>query len=125
MFENVNYTFYSETLGRSAIPSEEEFDKYVLENELYMKRLIGDNLIEEREENGIDSAVCMMVEVDYLAAQTASGSSAPDGSESIGSYSHSINTKAYEKFIDQNTKSVDDQKYKWLTLFCNVLGGVR
>ena len=125
MFENVNYTYYSETLGRSAVPDPEAFNKFVLENEMYMKRLISDGLVEEREENGIDSAVCMMVEVDYLASQTANGESAPEGSESIGSYSHSVNTKAYEKYIEQNAKSIEQQKYRWIGLFCNIHNGVR
>lgn len=125
MFENVSYNFYSDTLGRSVIPDEETFRKYELENRLYMKRLVDDNLVEEKEENGIDSAVCMMIEVDYQASQIASGEDAPDASESIGGYSYSTNNKAYEKYVEQNTKSTEEQKYKWLSLFCNVLGGVR
>ena len=88
MFENVNYTFYSDTLGRSDVPTETDFNKYKLENLLFVKRLLGDGLIVEREERGVDSAVCMMIEIDYKAAQIATGDALPASSESIGSFSH-------------------------------------
>lgn len=123
MFENVNYTFYSDTLGRSDVPTEAEFNKYALENKLFVKRLFGDGLIVEREENGIDSAVCMMVEIDYKAAQVASGEALPVSSESIGNFSHSKNTKAYDTQVELNTKSVEQQKYRVLSLFCDITAG--
>ena len=123
MFENVNYTFYSDTLGRSDVPTEAEFNKYALENKLFVKRLFGDGLIVEREERGIDSAVCMMIEIDYKAAQIATGDALPASSESIGSFSHSENTKAYDMQVELNAKSIEQQKYRMLSLFCDITAG--
>ena len=70
MFENVNYTYYSETLGRSAVPTEADFNRYADDNRLFMKGLINDGIVTEREENGIDNAVCRMIEIDYLTEHT-------------------------------------------------------
>ena len=123
MFENVNYTYYSDTLGRSDVPTEAEFNKYALENKLFVKRLLGDGLIVEHEENGIDSAVCMMIEIDYKAAQIATGDALPASSESIGSFSHSKNMKAYDTQVELNAKSVEQQKYRVLSLFCDITAG--
>ena len=123
LFENVNYTFYSDVLGRADVPTEAEFNKYKLENLLFVKRLLGDGLIVEREENGIDSAVCMMIEIDYKAAQIATGKALPASSESIGSFSHSENTKAYDTQLELNAKSIEQQKYRVLSLFCDVTAG--
>ena len=123
MFENVTYTFYSDTLGRSDVPTEADFNKYKLENLLFIKRLLGDGLIVEREERGIDSAVCMMIEVDYKAAQIVTGEALPASSESIGSFSHSKNMKAYDAQIELNAKSVEQQKYRVLSLFCDIMAG--
>ena len=123
MFENVNYTFYSNTLGRSDVPTEADFNKYALENKLFVKRLFGDGLIVEREERGIDSAVCMMIEIDYKAAQIATGDALPASSESIGSFSHSENTKAYDTQLELNAKSIEQQKYRVLSLFCDITSG--
>ena len=123
MFENVNYTFYSDTLGRSDVPTERDFNKYKLENLLFVKRLLVDGFIVEREENGIDSAVCMMIEIDYKAAQIATGDALPASSESIGSFSHSENTKAYDTQVALNAKSIEQQKYRVLSLFCDITAG--
>ena len=123
MFENVNYTFYSNTLGRSDVPTEADFNKYALENKLFVKRLFGDGLIVEREERGIDSAVCMMIEIDYKAAQIATGDALPASSESIGSFSHSENTKAYDTQLELNAKSIEQQKYRVLSLLCDITSG--
>ena len=123
LFENVNYTFYSDTLGRADVPTEADFNKYKLENLLFVKRLLGDGLIAEREERGIDSAVCMMIEIDYKAAQIATGEALPASSESIGSFSHSENTKAYDTQLELNAKSIEAQKYRVLSLFCDVTAG--
>jgi len=125
VFENVNYTFYSDTLGRADVPTEADFNKYKLENVLFVKRLLGDGLIVEREENGIDSAVCMMIEIDYKAAQIATGDALPASSESIGSFSHGKNTKAYDAQVELNAKSVEQQKYRALSLFCDITAGKR
>ena len=123
MFENVNYTFYSDTLGRSDVPTEVDFNKYALENKLFVKRLLGDGLIVEREERGVDSAVCMMIEIDYKAAQIATGDALPASSESIGSFSHGKNMKAYDAQVELNAKSVEQQKYRVLSLFCDITAG--
>lgn len=123
MFENVNYTFYSDTLGRTDVPTEADFNKYALENKLFVKRLLGDGLIVEREDNGIDSAVCMMIEIDYKAAQIATGEALPASSESIGNFSQSKHMKAYDTQVELNAKSVEQQKYRVLSLFCDVTAG--
>lgn len=124
MFENVTYDFYADTLGRSVVPDEAEFNKHALENKLYVKSLLEDGLVEEKEENGIDSAVCMMIEADYKAAQVESGNSSLDASESINGYSHSVDTKAYDTYIEKNAQSTESVKYKWLSLYCNIKNGV-
>ena len=62
MFENVTYSFYTETLGRSAVP-ESAFDLLADDNKMFMKQLVVDGIVKEREENGIDIAVCRMIEV--------------------------------------------------------------
>ena len=41
MFENVNYTYYSETLGRSAVPTEADFNNYADDNKMFMKQRSG------------------------------------------------------------------------------------
>ena len=86
MFENVNYTFYSDTLGRSAVPTESDFDRYADDNKMFMKRLVSDGIVTEREENGIDIAVCRMIEIDWLTEQEASGSAAAKKIEIIKLY---------------------------------------
>lgn len=125
LFENVTYTFYTETLGRTEVPSEAEFKKYILENELLVKRLYNDGLIFERETNGIDSAVCMMIETDYHAAQIEAGNTAPTSSENIGGYSYSGSSKEYDTYIEKNAKTTEAIKYKWLGLYCDITSGVR
>lgn len=128
LFDNVTYTYYTGTLGRTKVPSEAVFNEYKLENELYIKRLIGDGVINEREAGGYDNACCMMIEESYTAAQTEAGAGSNGGviaSESIGGYSYSKSTKAAEIAIEKNAKSADAKKYKWLSLYCDVLNGVR
>lgn len=63
MLENVNYTFYSDTLGRSTVPTEADFNLYAEDNKMFLKRLVEDGIVTEREENGLDTAVCRMVEI--------------------------------------------------------------
>ena len=95
MFGNVNYTYYSDTLGRSAVPTEADFNRYADDNRLFMKGLINDGIVKEREENGLNIAVCRMIEIDYLTAQEASGVAAESGgnvaSESISAAEKKIN----------------------------------
>ena len=128
MFENVNYNFYKTNLGRSAIPDEVSFDEYATENKLFIKQLIADGIIVECEKNGIDSAVCMMIEVDYITAQEAKGNtenSRAVSSETINGYSYSYDRTIAQEVAKLNAKSIEAKKYKWLRLYCNVLQGVR
>ena len=125
LFDNVNYTFYCDTLGRSAVPDEAAFKPYVLENCLYVKSLIDDGLLAEKAEDGFDSAVCMMIEEDYKYSLIESGQTAVEASESIGGYSYSANTKAYDVALEKNSRSLAEKKYRWLALYCHVLAGVK
>ena len=124
MFENVNYNFYKTTLGRSVVPDEASFNGYAIENKLFVKQLINDGLIVEREKNGIDSAVCMMIEIDYITAQEANGSGGAISSESINGYSYSYDRTIVQETARLNIKSTEAKKYKWLRLYCDVLQGV-
>lgn len=125
LFDNVTYAYYTGTLGRTKVPSEAVFNEYKLENELYIKRLIGDGLIIEREAGGYDNACCMMIEEDYCAAQAQAGADDVQTSESIGGYSYTASSKASELAIEKNAKSTAEKKYKWLSLFCDILSGKR
>lgn len=125
MFENVTYTFYCDTLGRATVPTEQDFNELKLESLMFVKNLVDEKLVKERVTNGIDSAICMMIEEEYKANEIAKGKTNIDTSESIGGYSHSMNTKAYDVAIEKNAKSLDEKKYKWLKTFCEVLQGSR
>ena len=124
MFENVNYDFYKTNLGRSAIPDEATFNEYAIENKLFIKRLISDGMLVEREENGIDSAVCMMTEVDYIEAQETKGSNGAVTSETINGYSCSYDRTVAQEVAKLNAKSTEAKKYKWLKSYCDILQGV-
>ena len=128
MFENVNYTFYSDTLGRSAVPTESDFDRYADDNKMFMKRLVSDGIVTEREENGIDTAVCRMIEIDWLTEQEASGSAAESGgavaSESINGYSYSIDRTAQQEAVKLNAKSAAAKKIEIIKLYNDYDAGV-
>ena len=127
-FDNVTYTHYHDDLGRNIVPDTATFEQYKLENVLFCKSLLNDNLIREREPGGIDNACCMMIETDYEAAQAEKGAANAGGfmtSESIGGYSYTKSSKAAEIAIEKNAKSADAKKYKWLSLYCDVLNGWR
>ena len=129
MFENVNYTYYSETLGRSAVPTEADFDRYADDNKLYMKGLLNDGIVSEREENGIDNAVCRMIEIDYLTEQEATGAAAESGgsvaSESINGYSYSYDKTAQQEAVKLNAKSAAAKKINVIKLYNDWRAGVR
>lgn len=125
MFENVNYNFYTTTLGRSAIPNETSFNEYIIENKLFVKQLINDGVLIEREKDGIDSAVCMMIEVDYITAQEANSGSGAISSETINGYSYSYDRTVAQESVKLNAKSAEAKKYKWLKLYCDIIQGVR
>ena len=128
MFENVNYTYYSETLGRSAVPTEADFNRYADDNRLFMKGLITDGIVTEREENGIDDAVCRMIEIDYLTEQEASVAAAESGgsvaSESINGYSYSYDKTAQQEAVKRNAKSAAEKKIDIIKLYNDYHAGV-
>lgn len=129
MFENVNYTYYSETLGRSAVPSEADFNNYADDNKMFVKQLLNDGIVTEREENGLDIAVCRMIEIDYLTAQEASGAAAENGgsvaSESINGYSYSYDKTAQQESVKLNAKSAAAKKIDIIKLYNDYDAGVR
>ena len=127
-FDNVTYSHYHNDMGRGVVPDSATFDQYKLENVLYCKSLVRDNLVKERETGGLDDACCMMIEESYSAAQAETGATGAGGfytSESIGGYSYSKNSKAAEIAIEKNAKSADEKKYKWLSLYCEITNGRR
>lgn len=129
MFENVNYTYYSETLGRSAVPTEADFNNYADDNKMFVKQLVNDGIVTEREENGLDVAVCRMIELDYLTAQEASGAAAENGgsvaSESINGYSYSYDKTAQQEAVKLNAKSAAAKKIDIIKLYNDYDVGVR
>ena len=126
LFDNVTYTHYSSDLGRAIVPDAATFDTYKLENVLYVESLLNDGLIKERKAGGIDDAVCMMIEESYNSAQIESGSTGGAiTSESIGGYSYSKSSKAADIQTEYKAKSTAEKKYKWLSLYCDILNGVR
>lgn len=128
MFGNVNYTYYSDTLGRSAVPTEADFNRYADDNRLFMKGLINDGIVTEREENGIGNAVCRMIEIDYLTEQEASGAAAENGgsvaSESINGYSYSYDKTAQQEAVKRNAKSAAQKKIDIIKLYNDYRAGV-
>ena len=124
-FDNVTYTYYTGTLGRTKVPSEAVFNDYKLQNVLYVKSLLNDGLLKEREAGGIDNACCMMIEEDYCAAQAQAGADDVQTSESIGGYSYTASSKASELAIEKNAKSTAEKKYDWLSLYRDILNGAR
>lgn len=126
LFDNVTYTHYSSDLGRAIVPDATTFEQYKLENVLYIESLLNDGLIKERKAGGIDDAVCMMIEESYNAAQIESGSTGGAiTSETISGYSYSKSSKASDIQIEKNAKSTAEKKYKWLSLYCDIINGVR
>lgn len=128
MFENVNYTYYSDTLGRSAVPTEADFNNYADDNKMFMKQLVNDGIVTKREENGLDIAVCRMIEIDYLTAQEASGAAAENGgsvaSESINGYSYSYDKTAQQEAVKLNAKSAAEKKIDIIKLYNDYHAGV-
>lgn len=133
MNEKANYTHYAGDLGRTLVPDAETFNKYLLENLLYVNSLVTDGLISgERTENGIDSAICLCVEVDYITDVTINSAPADDGehngiltSESIQGYSYSLDTSARQKALELNAESAKAKKLQWIKAFCRVTEGWR
>ena len=128
MFENVTYTFYSDTLGRSAIPTETEFNLYADDNKMFLKRLVNDGMVMEREENGLDIAVCRMIEIDWQTAQEASGAAAENSgsvaNESINGYSYSYDKTVQQEAVKLNAKSAAAKKIEIIKLYNDYDAGV-
>lgn len=108
MFDNVNYTFYSSTLGRGILPDEATFNAYKLENIAYMRTLLP--FVTERQENGIDSAVCMMIEESYKADKNKTADGRIETSRNIEGFS--------QNFDVSNVQTLLDRKHYWIKLFC-------
>lgn len=128
LFDNVTFTHYHDDLGRTKVPDAATFNEYKLDVTLWVKSLIDDKLIAEREPGGIDDACCLMIESDYISAQTEAGGGNAAGaysSESIGGYSYSKSTRAAEIAAEKNAKSANEMRYTWLERYCYVLNGRR
>ena len=80
------------------------------------------------KENGIDIAVCRMIEIDYQTAQEASGAAAENGgsvaSESINGYSYSYDRTAQQEAVKLNAKSVAAKKTDIIKLYNDWNAGV-
>lgn len=128
MFENVTYTFYSDTLGRSAVPTEAEFNLYADDNKMFLKRLVNDGMVMERKENGLDIAVCRMIEIDWQTAQEASGAVAENSgsmaNESINGYSYSYDKTVQQEAVKLNAKSAAAKKIEIIKLYNDYDAGV-
>lgn len=116
MFKNATYTFYSDTLGRSVVPDEDTFNRFSDDNKMFIKRLLNDGIVAEREENGIDIAVCRMIEIDYLEEQEAKENDRI-ASESINGYSYTYDNSAQQKAIELNAKSTERKKIEIIKLY--------
>lgn len=107
MFESVNYTFYSTTMGRDVVPNEDMFDIYSLEAVTYMRRIVPG--LKEREENAFDKAACMIVEELYKDAHTGLNGKI-ETSRSLDGFSQS--------FDISHVENIDSVKTKWVDAFC-------
>ena len=114
MFENVNYSYYHDTLGRSVVPDAQTFNRYIPEAKRYMLPLVPFLVERISPAGGIDAATCMVVEETYQAA----ASSVPDGaivaSESIDSYSRSFKVDGSAG----NSASTGAKKEAWIDMYC-------
>ena len=81
--------------------------------------------ITERNENGIDSAVCLMCEVDYLEAQAIITANMSKKSESLDGYSYTLDAGEKERIQDANFKTTAEKKRYWLGLYCEIYGGIK
>lgn len=123
-FDKVNYTFYSSTLGRSVVPTEADFNALKLTNVQTMKKWLP-FLVSEDETDGIDIAVCMMIEVEYNDNQIVKGADDSSiASENIGGHSISFSSTTRTKLEELNAKSTDAKKIEMAKLFCTFDFGV-
>lgn len=122
MFEKVTYTHYSNTLGRSVIPDEQSFDALKLTNVQEMKKVLP--LVFERETDGIDSAVCMMIEAEYKVQNGISDVAKTISSENVSGHSVSFDNSASNKANEKNIRSLAEMKLDAIKLFCDISVGV-
>ena len=116
MLENVTYEFYTEELGRNAVPDAETFESLALYNRQFVENLAEDGLIVERQVNGMDKAVCMMIEEEYLSRKSGEADGKAKTSISIDGYSESYDVSA--------KKSLESMRMSWLRVWCLVTPGV-
>lgn len=122
-FTQVTFEYYQETLGKSVIPNETEFNKYKLENIQLMKSWLP--YVLERSENGVVSATCLMIEVDYVDSQLLNGESDNSvSSESVNGHSISYGSTAKTELEKLNAKSTADRKMDKARLFLYFDNGV-
>lgn len=127
MYENVSHGFYITELRRTEILEQEAFDRLKIMNIAHFESLKRAYYITEYGKNGIDSAICMMCEVDYLANKAMVGEehSGRVSSTSVGSVSESYDKSYATAVIAANVKAVEVQKMDWIKLFCHVYCGVK
>lgn len=119
-FDNVTYTYYSTTLGRDVVPDDATFNMYKLENIQYVKQLMTEIRITERDPNGIDDAVCMMIEADYKTEKLMNGEDSKSiASESVAGHSVSFASNAVNTQISLDAESTKNKKIKLLKMFCD------
>lgn len=115
MFENVNYTFYTETMKRSSVPDEATFERFKEQMELRFLK-IAQFVTGEAVENGKDKTVCMWIEEAFKAEASGIADGAKLNSESLGGYSRSFDNSAL--------LSYSGKLNNWLSLYCYVDIGV-
>lgn len=131
---NVDFLFYKDVMKKDKITDEATFNKYLDDNLAFVKNLSGDELIIERESDGLKKAVCVMCEKDYehdtlingnASAENTNAGSGNIASESIGGYSVSYDTSRRNKAIELNEKSIEHKKFRVLRKYCYVTNGKR
>lgn len=110
MFEDVTYSYYTNTLKRGVIPSAADFDRLAPENILHIKKILP--FLREREKGGIDAACCMCIEEQYRGETGGLEVT----SESIGGFSQSFDVSGI--------KRLEQKKRKWIDLYLEVYTGV-
>lgn len=85
-----DYTFYSEIYGGSAV-SEQEFARLAAEASAYIDRVTFDRAAEHRDDSRIKMCCCALTDIIQSTADTGG---MVKQSESIGSWSYSLNSAA-------------------------------
>lgn len=113
MLDDATYTRYTETLKRDIVPDADTFNKYKVTEELYIKSIMP--YLTEREEHGLDNALCMIIEEAYKA----------DKSHADGRIEVSRSLDGFSQSFDvSKAKSLDTKKMEYIKLFCHVNTGV-